>query len=269
MNMNSIFSINEPISTTNTIQQPPIMNDGNVTGKSIVIDDPKKKKENPVRYYVKFSFVITYILLLTTGTITFIEAIRTPIPVVRHILNLETCISVVAGYFYSVFVGQIENFSNKGIEIDWADISKTRYIDWAITTPLMLLVLCLVLSQNAKKYVSLKIIGTIIVLNYAMLYIGYLGETNVINRFLSQIGGYIPFLIMFAIIFFQYVRHSGSVANYMLYSVFVFLWALYGIVFMFGEEYKNIFMNVLDLTSKCFVGISLWAYYTKIIQIDN
>ena len=37
-----------------------------------------------------FSFTLTYILLITTGTITLIEALRTKIPLVRHIFNLET-----------------------------------------------------------------------------------------------------------------------------------------------------------------------------------
>jgi len=41
------------------------------------------------------SFYITYVFLMTTATITFIEAIRTDDKKVRHILNLETCISVV------------------------------------------------------------------------------------------------------------------------------------------------------------------------------
>ena len=48
---------------------------------------------------VKYSFYLTYAFLLTTGTITFIESMRTSIPKVRHILNLETCISVVAAFF--------------------------------------------------------------------------------------------------------------------------------------------------------------------------
>jgi hypothetical protein len=48
---------------------------------------------------VKSSFYFTYIFLITTGTICFIEALRNPDPKIRHIMNLETCISVVAGYF--------------------------------------------------------------------------------------------------------------------------------------------------------------------------
>ena len=59
-------------------------------------------------HYVKMTFYITYVFLLTTGTITFIEAMRTNDSKVRHILNLETCISVVAAFFYSKFVSDIE-----------------------------------------------------------------------------------------------------------------------------------------------------------------
>ena len=50
------------------------------------------------------SFYITYVFLMTTATITFIEAIRTKDIKIRNILNLETCISVVAAVFYSKFV---------------------------------------------------------------------------------------------------------------------------------------------------------------------
>ena len=45
------------------------------------------------------SFYITYAFLVTTGTITFIESLRTQIEPMRHILNLETCISIVAAFF--------------------------------------------------------------------------------------------------------------------------------------------------------------------------
>ena len=54
------------------------------------------------------SFYITYVFLMTTATITFIEAIRTDDNKVRHILNLETCISVVAAFFYGKFVENVE-----------------------------------------------------------------------------------------------------------------------------------------------------------------
>jgi hypothetical protein len=204
---------------------------------------------------------------LTTATITLIEALRTKSPYVRHILNLETAISIVAGYFYSIFVSQIEKFSDKGMEIDWADITKTRYIDWSITTPMMLLALCLVLSHNAEKSVKLGVIGLIVLLNYAMLYIGYLGETATINRYVGTILGFVPFGIMFSVIYYQFVKPVKSFSNNILFMMYLVIWSLYGVVYMFNEEYKNIAMNILDCTAKCLVGLGLWAYYAKIITL--
>ena len=238
--------------------------------ENFAIDEPKekeKKRQNPTEYYVKFSFIITYILLLTTGTITFIEAMRTQVPAVRHIMNIETCISVVAGYFYSVFVEKIEDFSKNDKPIDWADITITRYIDWSITTPMMLLVLCLVLGQNTNTSVKLPVIGSIIILNYMMLFIGYLGETATLDHQFAMIAGFIPFILMFGIIFMTFVKPKYVFANYALFSVFVSIWTVYGIAYMFNEEYKNIVMNILDCMAKCFVGLGLWAYYTKIVTI--
>ena len=87
---------------------------------------------------VKNTFYITYVFLLTTATITFIEAMRTSNAKIRNILNLETCISVVAAYFYGLFVEKI-----KDKQIDYRNINLTRFTDWAITTPIMLLVLLL------------------------------------------------------------------------------------------------------------------------------
>lgn len=244
------------------------------TGSTEKVIDIEKKpitaaasesKRPTVQYYVKFSFTLTYILLLTTATITFIEAIRTPSPAVRHVLNLETCISVVAGYFYSVFTQQIDEYSTKNIPIDWAKISQTRYIDWAITTPMMLLALSLVLAQNSKKVVHFSTISTVVALNYAMLYIGYLGEARVLPRTWAMLGGFVPFAAMFYMIYVAYVKPLYKRSNYVLYGIYLAVWSCYGVVYMLREEYKNIAMNVLDFVAKCLIGLGLWAYYTRII----
>lgn len=233
---------------------------------------PAKPDNDPVtnynvKQYVIFSFVITYVLLLTTGTITFIEALRTDDIEVRHILNIETCISVVAGYFYSSFIGKLDEYKQSGNEINWANMTKMRYIDWSITTPMMLLVLCLVLGLESKIQTRLSVYSTLLVLNFTMLYIGYAAEIGMLNRWTACVAGFIPFFIMFAIIFIVFIKPSKVKGiNTGLYWLYVVVWTMYGIVFMWSEEYKNIAMNILDCISKCFVGIGLWAYYTKIIK---
>jgi len=218
-------------------------------------------KDITINEYVKYSFTVTFMVLLTTGTITFIEAIRTPNPMVRHVFNLETCISIIASYFYSLFITEIENPDK---DFNWKSITKTRYMDWTITTPLMLLTLCLVLGHNIGKSLRLSIYTLIIIMNFSMLGIGYLGEVNHWDKLITSLLGFIPFFAMFIIIFTQFVMPKYRLDNYILYGLFLFLWGMYGIVYLLNEEYKNIGFNILDLVSKCFVGIGLWAYYTKI-----
>jgi bacteriorhodopsin len=208
-----------------------------------------------------FSFYLAYVLLLTTGTITFIEALRNNNPRIRHVMNLETCISVVAAYFYSIFQDKIKK------KIDWQEISQLRYIDWSITTPLMLLSLCLVLSMNSKTIIHISSFLLILVLNYVMLYFGYLGETNKLDRTISDGLGFVAFFAMFGIIFKNYVLPKYSIDNYVLFSLFVGVWSIYGIAYLLPEIQKNILMNYLDVTAKCLIGIGLWAYYTKILRI--
>lgn len=209
---------------------------------------------------IVMSFTLTYILLLTTGVITFIEALATNNSSVRHVMNLETCISLVAGYFYGVFLTQI-----KEKIIDWSKLVLTRYIDWCVTTPMMLLTLCFVLGLQTKRPVHILEIMLIVVWNYLMLFCGYLGETKQLSRLLACTVGFIFFTIMFMQIYVLYVAPKYSLSNYILYSLYLSVWSLYGVVYFLNEVEKNISLNILDVTAKCFIGLGLWAYYTKLI----
>lgn len=244
---------------TNEIPSPP---------QNVSKDTIKQLTTNTnVPYYIKFTFIITYVLLLTTATITFIEAMRTNNPTVRHVLNLETAVSLIASYFYSLFVEKISTHDTEKTPIDWASITTARYIDWSITTPIMLLVLALTLSGNIKKTVSLSFIIMIILLNYVMLFIGYLGETNVMDKWSACIGGFIPFIIMFSLIYNHYVRPIYKLSNNIIFGIFVGVWSLYGIFYMFNDENKNIGLNVLDCLAKCCFGLGLWVYFSKIVVL--
>ena len=121
---------------------------------------------------------------MTTATITFIESITTDDVRARHILNLETCISVVATFFYSKFVEQIEE------GVDYKQINIDRYTDWMITTPLMLLVLCLVFVYNFNGY-SLNFISTLTTLIWIIVFIGvsnqYFNRNYKIVKYLIEI----------------------------------------------------------------------------------
>lgn len=212
---------------------------------------------------INSSFYVTYAFLMTTATITFIEALRTKDAKVRNILNLETCISVVAAFFYGKFVSMFENTD----EVNYEKINHTRYLDWSITTPIMLLVLVLALLYNtnggAFNFFSFL---AILLLNYGMLGVGYLGELEMMDKTFANVIGFFFFIALYVFIYKNYVGKNFD--NKILFFAFVVLWAFYGIVYFMDEVSKNVFYNILDLLSKCFVGIFFWAYYTKVFKLN-
>lgn len=214
---------------------------------------------------VQFSFMLSYILLLTTGVICFIEALRTNSPMIRHIFNLETCISIVAGYFYYLFIEKLKAYELKNQPINWKEMNEIRYLDWSITTPMMLIVLCAALAYNIKLTVHFSVIVIVLILNYVMLGLGYLGENNTLDKCIAAGTSFIAFFMMYLVIFYHYIRPKYNLPNYVFYSLYLVVWTAYGLVYFLEEETKNICLNVLDVISKCFIGLGLWFYYTKII----
>jgi len=213
------------------------------------------------------SFYVTFVFLTTTATITFIEAIRTDDEMVRHILNLETVIGVIAAFFYSVFITEIKETRDKNKEIDWDEFTLLRYVDWSLTTPFMLLSLCLFLAYNTNIKLKLFVIVPILILNYLMLYIGYLGEQKVIERLSACILGFIPLVILFGIIYKTFIVKRKRFINEVIFYIFLITWSAYGIAYMVDNETKNIIMNVLDLIAKALIGIGMWLYYINVIYI--
>ena len=215
---------------------------------------------------VKVSFYITYAFLLTTATITFIEAMRNSDPSIRHILNLETCISIVAAFFYGEFMKKINEFRNK--ELNYKEINVTRYTDWMITTPIMLLVLCLVFGYNNKTTMKASYFLLVMLVNFFMLAFGYAGEVRLINKRLAQLGGFIFFFLLYGMIYFTFLYNNYNFDNQIIFWAFVTFWFFYGVFYDLDEKTKNVGYNVLDLFSKCFVGIFFWAYFTKVFTLS-
>lgn len=214
---------------------------------------------------IKNSFYITYAFLMTTATITFIESLRTKDLKIRNILNLETCISVVATFFYSAFVNKLDTNT-----VEYEKINMMRYVDWSITTPIMLLVLLLALlyNNNGGSLNFFSFLG-IVGLNYGMLGSGYLGEIGVLQKTVANLFGFGFFSTMFYWIYAGYVKPKGNRDNWMLFMIFLVLWAFYGIVYFMDNVTQNVSYNILDLFSKCFVGIFFWAYFTKVFTLKG
>ena len=207
---------------------------------------------------IQFSFTITFVGLLVSAILNLIEAIRTTLPHVRHILSLEACIAIIAAYFYSIFMNQTE-FE----PINWPEITKYRYLDWAFTTPMMLLGLCLFLAHHSKTTITIVAYLGIVLLDYFMLYFGYLGETKQMDRTTADVVGFVGYIGLFAILF-KYVKNSKI--NYMIFTLYAIIWAMYGFVYFMDDYNKNFITNWLDLISKALVGIGLWIYFSKVVK---
>jgi len=227
------------------------------------------------------SFYITYIFLLTTSVITFIEALRSPIPQIRHILNLETCISIIASYFYGLFIAEIneakkndskENDSKKNDNIDSTEnlplekINTMRYSDWVITTPFMLLALSMVLGYENKISVRFKPFLLVVFFNFLMLGFGYSGEVGWLNRNLANFIGFIFFFLTFGTLWKLFMTCAKvTFQSKLIFWLYIGLWSLYGVFYQLNETYKMIGYNMLDLIAKAFVGIFFWLYLTKAV----
>jgi len=204
---------------------------------------------------LKSSFMASYIVLMGYTTITVVEALRTNNANVRHIMNIETAVSLIAGLVYSVFNEEI-----KKPTVDLHDITRLRYVDWMITTPLILLVILLFYSPNAHP--SFQTYLYIIILNWLMLGSGYLGEQGFIGRISGLIGGFIFLILMLATIYTCCVPANSS---HVVFYIFAILWSLYGVAYMLDEETKNLMYNVLDVLSKAVFGVILYMYYGKVL----
>ncbi len=205
----------------------------------------------------KNTFFSAYLILFGYTIITLIEAIRTPSLIVRHIMNIETAVSLVAGLVYGYLVEEVRK---PGADLN--KITHIRYLDWSITTPLILL--SILLFYNGENAVDFKTFLGVAGLNAGMLYSGYLGETGGINKMTGGVVGFLFFGAMMAL--FYNCCIPGSKPQ-IVFWVFALLWALYGVAYYIEDvETKNICYNLLDITSKALFGVVLWSYYGKVLK---
>ena len=180
--------------------------------------------------------------------------------ILKSLLWLEFFVQIVEGTFY---VWMVTNFSKI------ADITHFRYYDWFITTPTMLFTYSFyllylkykeenkVIDKNIYELVqeNLGILIPVILLNALMLAFGYLGEIKKMSKYLAAFLGFIPFILMFSIIYTNYAVFSTDGIKTFWY--FCGIWSLYGVASVLPYDIKNIMYNILDLFAKNFFGIFL------------
>jgi hypothetical protein len=204
---------------------------------------------------------------ILTGLIDII-ALRVDIPnekkVLKQLLSLELAVQIVEGLFYTWLVSSFQNVN---------DVTKYRYYDWSITTSIMLFTLIIYIEylKDETKTISQiynenkSTIHSVLILNFMMLLLGYLGEIKKIPTNTSVSIGFIPFVLYYKIIYDKFVKdeklkglQDGVKKEIrLLFWYFFIFWGSYGIAGYMPYKQKNISYNVLDLFSKNFFGLFL------------
>ena len=182
----------------------------------------------------------------------------------KDLLKVELFVQCIEFIFY---VWLIYFFSRSS-----QNITPFRYLDWSITTPLMLITLSGFLYYDQRKSTNEEdklfrltdflsshtgSIIKIVLLNAAMLLFGLLGEFGILNQYTSTALGFIPFLINFKYIKDEFLPSDEDKFKNALFYWFVFFWGLYGVFALTSYTVKNTGYNILDIFSKNFFGLFL------------
>jgi hypothetical protein len=216
-------------------------------------------------YTLVLSIYIQFVTLII-GLFVSDKNIPNEYILIKELFFLELFVQIIEGLFYIWLAFNFRNVLN---------MTPTRYIDWNITTPTMLITLIsylLFLEAKVKKQTgnltlisilktNYKTIVPILCLNWMMMLFGYLGEIKVIPVVYSVLLGFIPFLIYYYMIYKNFV--GKNTAGYNIFIYFFFFWSLYGVAALLPYYTKNMLYNILDLFAKNFFGIFLvYIIYT-------
>jgi len=227
------------------------------------------KHHHIINHSVKFSLLVQIITAIIDLYILQFKVSETYY-ILKQLLLLEVIVQLVEGGFYVWLASSVNSVVN---------ITPYRYYDWYLTTPTMLLTLSIYLiflknqeeiqnkkhdnkqkeNENEDIFSVIKknatIFTYIFLLNALMLTFGLLGELNVINTYVSVFFGFIPFFILFALIYNNYAKYSRN--GTILFAYFFGVWSFYGIAALLPYHMKNICYNILDLFAKNFFGLYL------------
>lgn len=212
-------------------------------------------------YRLNISFTVAFIILLTILFFILIQIFKNEDYKINNILSLECAVLFIASFFYYKFIKltSLENINN----FDYKKIINYRYIDWSLTTPILLLALLLFIQYFNNKLVNFWNYLVVFILNYVMLYFGYLGENKKIDKMIALFIGFIAFIIMFLFIYFKFIINNKSSIINILFIVFIIIWGSYGLIYLLKDEPKNHWYNHQDIISKGLFSTFITFYFFK------
>ncbi len=184
--------------------------------------------------------------------------------ILKDLLTLELFVQGIEFVFYVWLIYYFSKVSR--------NITPVRYLDWAITTPLMLITLSAFLNHDGNTpsrlsdFISNNVgpIVKIVLLNGTMLMFGLIGELGYLSHYTSTALGFIPFVLNFKYIKETFLPTEEDKFKNAVFYWFVFFWSLYGLFAITSYTVKNTGYNILDIFAKNFFGLFLaYIIWTK------
>jgi len=210
-----------------------------------------------------FSLIIQFIVGIIDYIAINIE-VNPKDEILKDLLKVELVVQIIEFAFYIWLISYFNKVSK--------NITPVRYIDWMITTPLMLITLSAFLKHNDKNPIRLidflstntRSIIIIVLLNAGMLFFGLVSEFGYLNPYIATALGFIPFILNFKYIKDTFLQSSDDKFKNALFYWFVFFWSLYGVFAIMNYTIKNTGYNILDIFAKNFFGVFLaYIVWTK------
>lgn len=187
----------------------------------------------------------------------------------KKLLWIEIFVQVIEAIFY---IWLVTSFAKT------VDITRYRYYDWFFTTPSMLFTYCmfLIYINDAKTpfYSAIQenffVFSCIGVLNALMLLFGYLAEIRRITHLFGAILGFIPFFIMFYIIYENYAKQSSL--GQITFLLFSGIWGLYGIASLLSYAKKKMRYIIYLIYFQRIFSAYFWGFlyypFANFLSID-
>jgi len=215
---------------------------------------------------IYLSGIISLIIQFIVGIIDYLAIklnIESKDEILKDLLKVELVVQIVEFLFYVWLIYYFNKVSK--------NITPFRYIDWSITTPLMLISLSAFLKHDGSTGDRLSdflsknkdSIVKIVILNSAMLFCGLMGELGYLSTYMAVGLGFIPFVLNFKHIKDTFLPSSSDVSSSenkfknAVFYWFVFFWSLYGVFATMNYTTKNTGYNILDIFAKNFFGVFL------------
>ena len=170
------------------------------------------------------------------------------------ILAFEVSSQVIEFLWYTVVLIQSRTIT-----------ARLRYIDWVLSTPVMLISLALFFRHRDSTTPSSSVFSVFdsyeiyacLGVNWIMLAFGFAMESGWSSDVVGLFGGGLSLVGSFA---FLAVLTPVDTMSHVLFWVTFGVWSLYGVAAALSDVSKNVMYNAIDVVSKNCFGLFLFVY---------